>query len=160
MANTKGKADHRLREWLSSSAFEGSPSLLAKYLNLSVDTVKGWLYKNKMPKTKQRLQLFLLSGLEKFAPQNKDENALLATVEDDLNEETKRHIERLKESIVETWDLLEFFVLTPNSTSLLVKEIGSEELKAIARMFERFADPCSFAAWQLLRAVERHLTDK
>lgn len=113
-----------------------------------------------MPKTKQRLQLFLLSGLEKFAPQNKDENALLATLEDDLNKETKRHIERLKESIVETWDLLEFFVLTPNSTSLLVKEIGSKELKAIARMFERFADPRSFAAWQLLCAVERHLTNK
>ncbi len=153
------KRKNGLREWLGGSSFAGSPLLLAEYLGVPPRTVENWVYDGVIPRPESRLELYLLTKLKDFEPRNEGERLLLSKLEERMRRKIQEKICQLRKLILEIWETMEFFVLTPDSIPVLHKAVSSEELKDLAAMFERFAEPRAFTAWRLLRLLERSLRE-
>lgn len=153
-----GEGTLTLRQWLEDSPFEGSPSLLAEYLEIPPKTVEGWLYEGKKPKPPLRWRLYVLTRLDAFAPENGRERAAVAEMRAEEEWRTRSRARQLEEAVEEVWTHLEFFVLSPpERRGVLGDQVGADELEAMGRMFRLLADPEKFSAWRALRALRRRI---
>ena len=57
-----------LRRWLDESEYEGSVVRLARVLNVEQKTVEDWVYGRYEPKAANKVKLYDITGLSKYAP--------------------------------------------------------------------------------------------
>lgn len=147
-----------LKQWLQTSRFDGSPSLLAKYLDVPYKTVEGWVYEQKTPKLHTRLRLYFLTGLDRFAPNGREEEAAYEAVVQEELDRARHRAERLEETVEEFWEEAEFFLLAPNeSRDQLEQHVGRDELRSLSSLFQLLANPDQFQVWSALQSIKQTL---
>ena len=70
-----------LREWLDKSQYQGSVRRFSVALGVPLKTAEDWFYRGAKPSLLNKLRIYLVTGLEEYAPQGEVEISRLQELE-------------------------------------------------------------------------------
>ena len=70
-----------LREWLDKSQYQGSVRRFSAALGVPLKTAEDWFYRGAKPSLLNKLRIYLVTGLEEYAPQGEVEISRLQELE-------------------------------------------------------------------------------
>jgi len=137
-----------LREWLDRSQYQGSIKRLSVAIGVPKKTVEDWFYRGAKPSLPNRLKLYMITGLEQYAPRSNVEATRLQQLQQEeltaLHERTEKFL-LLLASLHKELDY--FKEAAPSEREVLRQRLDAQQIAYVSNLLQLLLNEERFRDW-------------
>jgi len=143
-----------LREWLDNSQYQGNIRRFSVALGVSLKTVEDWFYRGAKPSLPNKLRLYLVTGLEEYAPQGEVEICGLQELEQKESAILHERISIFLGLLASLHKELDYFKeTTPKKREALRDRLDGLQIAYISNLLQLLLNEERFREWLTMSAL-------
>lgn len=149
-----------LRHWLNQITVRDGIKQLARLMGRSPKTVEDWVYGRHTPKSENKILLFLITGLDDYAP-TVSEKPIFKKTKDEFEDKIKKEIAELARALGEVEHQLNLFSIAPDwGRTSLRKALPPQYIAYLAGYLRAILAEDRLDNWRVASEVAKSISRK
>ena len=137
-----------LREWLNRSQYQGSVKRFSAALDVPLKTAEDWFYRGAKPSLANKLRVYLVTGLEEYAPQNEVEISRIRELEQGEFATLRERITIFLSLLASLHKELDYFKeAPPKKREALRERLDGQHIAYISNLLQLLLNEERFREW-------------